>query len=162
MGTAIVQVSVELFKLISPEPGSIIEVASNDIPSDAEFGGLVLRGDTFYVEVKSPSIPDVSFGAQLPMLRGPTFTRSDAPLLTTEHRATLGRMDINARLYKYRMMLAAGRVTINQCREIEGLPLIGAEGDQFFKSSAPFLLPTGDPAAEPLPIHDFLPKTDQG
>ncbi len=134
MGMAIVEISASLFRLISPQPGSIIEVTSNDVPPDAKFVGVTFDGQTFVATVRSDSIPETPAGERLPRLTGPRFSRSDAPLVLKEHEAyqTVPGGDAHARMQRYRNAIMTGKMSINLCRELEGLPTIGPAGDSLY------------------------------
>lgn len=77
MGKAIVEITGELWKLCSPQPGHTIEVLSNDVPADAELIQVVYDAyyDRFQLVLSSPSLPERVPGSslELPHLQGPVF-----------------------------------------------------------------------------------------
>lgn len=77
MGKAIVEITGELWKLCSPQPGNTIEVVSNDVPPDAELNQITYDAyyDRFQLVLSSPFFPDRIPGSslELPRLSGPVF-----------------------------------------------------------------------------------------
>jgi hypothetical protein len=71
MGTGKVKISAQIWTLCGPRPGKLIEIVSNDIPSDADVvcAGYDVDEDTIVLEFKSHFIPD----DEVKWYQGPIF-----------------------------------------------------------------------------------------